>query len=327
MSDDRKIEVTVVNYSDRKYLMMRYIDPVTGKQKARSAKTTDHDEAEREAGKWEEQLREGRFHEPTRLTWKEFRERYEDEKLASLAPKTLQAADAAFNHLEKIIAPQKLSSLTPEVLSRFQAGLRKKGMKETSIATHLRHLKAALNWAVSMQMLPKLPGIEMPKRARGQTLMRGRPITTEEFDRMIAVVPAVRSQDSKVWLHYLRGLWLSGLRLEESTVLSWDEDAPISVDLSGRRPRLRIYAEAEKGHQDRLLPMTPDFAEFLLKVPDGERQGLVFKLDGLQTGRPITPKRISRIISAFGKQARVVVNKAEGKHASAHDLRRPVDSC
>jgi integrase len=42
----------------------------------------------------------------------------------------------------------------------------------------------------------------------------------------------------------------------------------------------------------------------------------------LQTGRPITPKRISRIVSAIGKRANVVVNKAEAKYASAHDLRR-----
>ena len=30
------------------------------------------------------------------------------------------------------------------------------------------------------------------------------------------------------------------------------------VNLSGKRPRLRIYAEAEKGQRNRLLPMTPD---------------------------------------------------------------------
>ena len=42
---------------------------------------------------------------------------------------------------------------------------------------------------------------------------------------------------------YLRGLWLSGLRLGESMALRW-EDAPgaILVDLSGRRPMFRIPA-------------------------------------------------------------------------------------
>ncbi len=212
--------------------------------------------------------------------------------------------------------------LDSSVLSRFQAGLRKTGMHETSIATHLRHLRAALGWAVSMRLLPKVPEIPMPKRAKGRSLMRGRPISTEEFERMLAAVPAVRPRDVETWVRYLTGLWLSGLRLEESTILSWDDDAPISVELDGRRPRLRIFAEAEKGHQDRLLPMTPDFAQFLALTPTAKRTGPVFELLGLQTGTPITAKRISRIVSAIGKRANVVVNKAEGKYASAHDLRR-----
>jgi integrase len=68
--------------------------------------------------------------------------------------------------------------------------------------------------------------------------------------------------------------------------------------------------------------MTPDFAEVLLKTPDDQRTGPVFKLDGLQTCKPMRPKQIGRVISAIGKKAGVVVNKAEGKYASAHDLRR-----
>ena len=38
--------------------------------------------------------------------------------------------------------------------------------------------------------------------------------------------------------------------------------------------------------------------------------------------KPITPKRVSRIVSAIGKEAGVVVNEAEEKYGSAHDLRR-----
>ena len=152
--------------------------------------------------------------------------------------------------------------------------------------------------------------------------MRGRPITAEEFERMLAATPKVRPQDAATWKQYLRGLWLSGLRLEESLVLSWDDDSPFAVDLSGRHPRFRIYAEAEKGHEDRFLPMTPDFAEYLWAIPHDQRSGPVFKIDGLQTGQPMTPKRVGRVISAIGKKAGVVVNKADGKYASAHDLRR-----
>lgn len=256
------------------------------------------------------------------MTWKAFREKYETEKLAGMAPKTLSATDTAFNHLENLINPARLRSLTENTISLFQAKLRATKVKETSIASYLRHLKAALNWAVSMGLIPSAPKIHMPKRAKGQKIMRGRPITAEEYERMVRDVPKIRSKDAACWQYYLKGLWLSGLRLEESLVMSWDLDAPISVDLSGKRPRLRIYAEAEKGHRNRLLPMTPDFAGFLLNTPEFERTGKVFKLAGTFTKKAITPGRVSRVISAIGKKAKVVVNKADGKYASAHDFRR-----
>jgi integrase len=104
--------------------------------------------------------------------------------------------------------------------------------------------------------------------------MRGRPITLAEFQLMLAKIIDVRPQDAEDWKYHLNGLWLSGLRLDESLRLSWDASS-FAVDLTGRHPRFRIYAEAEKGRQDRLLPMTPDFAEFLLKTPDHQRTGFV----------------------------------------------------
>ena len=162
----------------------------------------------------------------------------------------------------------------------------------------------------------------MPRRARGRTLMRGRPITAEEFERMLAAAPAVRPQDADAWQHLLMGLWLSGFRLEESLVASWDDDAPIYVDLNGRRPRVRIYAEAEKGHQDRILPITPDFVEFLQQTPMADRYGVLFPIVAGPTGVPMTAARVGRVISEIGKRAKIVVNNADGKFASAHDLRR-----
>lgn len=316
------IKVIVVKRPDRRFYSMRYDDPITGESVSRSTKSVKRRDAERQAAQWEKELREGKYHRPDRTTWEEFRQRYEDEKLSALSLNTSEATSAAFNHLEKIINPERLSALTPAVLSRFQAELRKTGIKETSIATHLRHLRAALNWAVSMQLLPVAPAVNMPKRATGRKLMRGRPISRQEFERMLLAVPKVRPRDTSTWQDYLEGLWLSGLRLEESLILSWDLDTPITVDLSGRRPRLRIYAEADKGQEDRLLPMPPDFVEFLLKIPPADRQGFIFPINGLVTGKPMTPKRVSRIVSAIGKRAGIIVNRMDEKYVSAHDLRR-----
>jgi integrase len=99
-------------------------------------------------------------------------------------------------------------------------------------------------------------------------------------------------------------------------------EAPFAVDLDGRRPCFRIRAEAQKSGRDEVLPMTPDFAVFLMDTPPAERSGKVFPLTW-KTGRVLRNQPcIGVIVSLFGRKAGVVVNKAEGKFASAHDFRR-----
>jgi integrase len=84
---------------------------------------------------------------------------------------------------------------------------------------------------------------------------------------------------------------------------------------------LRIPAELEKGHKDRLLPMSPDFARLLEAVPEWERSGPVFKLQRID-GKPGRPNkdRVSKVVSKIGVRAAVRVDA--NKTASAHDLRR-----
>jgi integrase len=95
--------------------------------------------------------------------------------------------------------------------------------------------------------------------------------------------------------------------------------------VAGKNPALRNRAEAEKAHRDRLLPIAPEFAEFLLAVPKAERVGLVFGIYG-EGGKPLSTKRASRYISSIGKAANVVIDKASEQYATAHDLRRTFGS-
>jgi len=317
-----EITVKVTKYSDRRFWVMYYVDPVTERLVTRSTRQTTRAKAQKAAGRWEEELVEGRYFCRAKITWDEFRARYEAEHLAGLASSTAETAGTALNHVERLIDPRRLGSLTAGVLSRFQADLRAEGRKDATIDGILGHLRAALGWAVSMNMLREVPKIRRPRRPKGQVFMKGRPIDRREFLRMVAKVPEVRPGDAPAWTRYLTGLWLSGLRLEESLILSWDPETGFAIDLTGRRPRFRIRAEAEKGRRDRYLPMTPDFAQFILQTPSEARVGRVFRLEGLRTGRPITCKRVSRIVSAIGHAAGVVVDKGRGKHVSAHDLRR-----
>ena len=210
----------------------------------------------------------------------------------------------------------------------------------------MTHLKSTFNWAHGIGLLNEVPKITMPKRAKRSKKMKGRPITGEEFERVLSKVPGVlfperwnkhcakeptqceRDTVVESWRHYLRGLWWSGLRLEESLELWWDRDDKLCVDLTGKYPMMHIPAELEKGHQDRLLPIAPEFAEFLLATPEAERTGPVFN------PRPIRPERsqrlgehqVGRTVSKFWKVAGVKVHThpktGKVKYASAHDLRR-----
>jgi integrase len=94
------------------------------------------------------------------------------------------------------------------------------------------------------------------------------------------------------------------------------------VGLSGRHPRFAIKAAAQKSGQDELLPMTPDFAEFLLGTPEAERVGRVFRLNVTGTSTPLSAHSVGAKVAAIGARAGVVVNPVDRKTASVHDLRR-----
>lgn len=127
-----------------------------------------------------------------------------------------------------------------------------------------------------MKSAPKVSKVKRARDGAGQ--MNGRPVTTEEFERMLAATEKVVGPGrAGAWQHYLTGLWLSGLRLKESLDLRWDwSTSHIHVDLSSARPMLQIPGSTQKSARDQTYPVTPDFAEFLLRTPEEMRHGYVF---------------------------------------------------
>ena len=242
----------------------------------------------------------------------------------------------ALDHLQRLIDPDRLTKLTAQVLSRFQAEARKEGMKPTTLARHLRHIKACLRWGERQGLMVKAPAIEMPKLPKGQSLAKHRPVLGEEFDRLLMAVPKVRSKDSAAWCRLLLGLWLSGLRLSEAVALDWN-DGPFVLDTTGTHPAFRIEAEGQKSRRSEVVPVTPDFAEWILaETPEAERVGKVFPLVDSKSGKPYAVLTVGPVVSAIGRKAGVVVGQSEklvtegGKRvrkpvklfAGAHDLRR-----
>lgn len=327
--------VYVIPRPDRRYLFLRHIDPVTHRATERSARTADHREAERAAARWERELQERTDLGPSATLWAEFRERYERNVLAAQSDRSDEKASGHLDSIERILRPHRLAELTTSRIEDWVAKLRDGTREETTIAGYVRTIKAALRWAHRSGMLVALPHFPHIRTGRKLSAMKGRPITDEEFARYVAAVPVtprLAQVDPAPWQRLIRGLWLSGLRLEEALSLSWDQPAGMRADLSGRRPMIRIHAADEKGRRDRILPMTPDFAEFLAATPAPQQTGLVFPLPkqkqrhGTSTpGRPApqwTVSRASEILSEIGRVAGIVVNDRTGKTVSAHDLRR-----
>ena len=162
---------------------------------------------------------------------------------------------------------------------------------------------------------------ETAQEAEGPGTDRG---GVQEILEVVAEVVGPKRAAS--WQHLYEGLWWSGLRLGEALELWWDRDDKLCIDLTQGRPLLRIPAELEKGHQDRLLPIAPEFANFLLKTTPEERTGRVFKPEAeRERSEALTIVRIIKVMAIIGKKSGVVVGvnqKGRKKYASAHDFRR-----
>lgn len=323
------LKVYVIELNDRAHYQLQWVDPATGRRRTKSSgvkrtgRQKERDAAAKAAGKLQEELLAGSFVSGN-VAWEAFRTRYEIEVARRLAPNTASKVASTFNLVEEHLNPQRLSQLTAERISYFQSKMREGFRSEATIKSTLSHLKAALRWAVRMKMLAHCPAIELPGKVADK--MRGRPITTEEYERILAAVPKVAS-DAPAWLRFLKGLWLSGLRLSEALRLSWDDETTLRVDLTGKRPMLHIPAGSDKSRKARPLPITPDFAAMLQETPASERRGPVFRL-------PLKNRTdAGKLVTAFGAKALVKVGERikaddEGKPqtvtrwAGCHDLRR-----
>lgn len=301
---------------------------MTGKPKQKSARTNDRRKAERLASKLEQELLAGTYFEPCKITWSEFRDLFEELRVPTIRPGTAICYDATFNRLEQLIGPHRLSQINSMLVARFQNKLREIGNADTTVAKHLRHLKAALRWAKSMDLIASVPEFHFPKSGKHQRMMKGRPITDDEFQRMLDVVEVVVGSDSaESWRFLLQGVWWSGLRLGEALGLTWHPSETLHVDFdSVKYPMFRIQAEAEKGGQDRLLPMAPEFANLIQS--HRKESGYVFCPERVKNGRKSNHRRntvwVSNVGSRIGKKSNTVVSSSgsKTKYASFHDFRR-----
>src|SRR5262245_21100370 len=103
-----EITVHVTKKGKRKFLPTYLDDPVTGKRERQSTKESDRRLAEKAAGKWEAELREGRYKRKTNYTWEEFRDEYLD-SLADAPIATVKSYTTAINTTAKHLKINRLA--------------------------------------------------------------------------------------------------------------------------------------------------------------------------------------------------------------------------
>ena len=314
---------------------MRATGEKTGETELKSTGTSKKREAEKIAAKWEAELQEGRYRKRSRIRWEDFVDRFDESLVGRVKPSTVDSYLDSLPVFSKICRPTGARDLTTARISRFVVELRKPYKRKKSrigeepedfyrsdatIARHLRHIKAACNWAHRQGYLAELPQFDMPK---GGDKMKGRPITEEEVAKMLTATEAIVGEAaSDSWKLLLRGLWASGLRLGEALALRWEpQPGGIWLILNGTKSVLAFDGGSQKSGKTELVPLAPEAVTLL--EPYQENSGFVF-VPLRQDGKPMARDRhkIGKVITSIGAKAGICVDQHSGKMASAHDLRR-----
>ena len=319
----KPIAVALMKRDGRPFYEAQWTDPRTGRKRTRSTGQKVRREAERWVGRFKKELVAG-ADGPGRVTWAEFVARAERDFLTDKRPRTADRYRTTIAAVERILNPKLLTAIDAEAVGKMKAATRAAGNAEATVASHLRHLKALLRWGHKVGLLAEPPRVDVPAVEQSA---KGRPLTADEFDALLAAVPAaVGEARAESWRRLLRGLWLSGLRIGEAVGLTWDDAHGIRVRLDGKFPALFIPGRLQKGKRDTVTPLPPDFAAFLAETPAADQTGFVFH-PAPAPGR--TPDRdggrldadwVSRTVSSIGAASGIEVKP--GQHPTAHDLRR-----
>ena len=354
MKDAKIPKVRLARPAGRPF-QLRYTCPEVKREIRITIGTRDEAEALEHKSKLEAKLLLGIDAKPKRrvagskhMSWEDFRQRYFDLQLSTLRESSRYDSEVRLDVVERILKPRTLGDVADrdalhDLQNRLLAGEEESRSRKNktgrprsphTVRTYMAVLMAALHWAEYMGWLPAVPKIRKVKVSKLRH-MKGRPITSEEFERMLAVTPKiVGGVAADSWGYLLRGLWESGLRIGELLDMSWDDATCIMpVWRPGALAVLDIPADKQKNDTEEAIPLLPGFESALLEIPTADRSGHVFNPMSLQIqhdrpvrhGRP-TSRWVADVVRRIGCKAGVVVQPARGgkppKTASAHDLRR-----
>jgi len=139
---------------------------------------------------------------------------------------------------------------------RGHAKHRKGRLSNTTVNNHRRQLVRFARWLVKTKRIKTNPFLDLPVLPKGDPRHPRRPLTHEEFGRLLEVAPPYRQ---------LIYLWhaLTGLRRTETARTVWG-------DVDFEKALIRVRPSTSKNRKSAELPLHPDLANLLQSYRAGE---------------------------------------------------------
>jgi integrase len=253
--------------------------------KTKSLKTKDHKKAEALFREIEKEFLRGRLfnlENVRRCTLSEFTKIYSQTR-AGISPWTIKKDDLSLKLLQDVVGNIQIRALTNPKLDEFKRVCLARGAKPITINGYLRHIKAALTYALDEGYIEKKPKIKM------LPVNKNLPRVLDP-DQINSILDGADEDFRRLLKFYL---W-TGARRREALRLNWQD---ISLEKG-----FCLFRNT-KGKQDRKVPLTKELIEEMLP----------FKRDLGPVFPQIHPDTISHTFNQIAKGC--------GVDARLHDLR------
>ncbi|MCY2994788.1 MAG: tyrosine-type recombinase/integrase [Planctomycetota bacterium] len=303
--------------SDKNGFQLRFFCPLRGQRIRKNCGTQDRREARRIQRECQERLLSGeyarsggvitkaeeeQFQAPAALrtqllnnderTWDQAFEQYRDHGKKRRRDKSSQDSDSRIEIAGRIFEARRAASDSPpgvtlrecttlDALEYLQDQLldgaesRYDSRSPNTVNSMLGATLAFVRYCYRHEWIDRVPPLE---KISVDDVMRGRPITGEEFDRMLAVVPKIVGDGPAAsWQFLLNVLWESGFRIADVMDFSWDDITriyPVWPRRQGQHPTL-IIPSTQKNGKNEEIPMLPGLTKLLNQVPEDQRSGFV----------------------------------------------------
>lgn len=220
-----------------------------GRGRKKSLKTKDQAKALAIFREMEKEWLRGRLvhlENEKRISLGDFAEAYIESR-DGISPHTVKKDRLSLELLAAVVGKSlPLRALTEERLEEFKRACKARGASEITIDGYLRHIKAALSYAVEQGLIKRKPKVKMYRKDDREL---PRIILPDDIKK---ILEKAREKDAELWRLFTFLAW-TGCRRREGLGLEW--------------PRVRLDRRTcivrGKGGRERLVPLLPAVVEAL----------------------------------------------------------------